>query len=214
MTETAKAVEDDFYKDYFVVDQSGSENFVADTAKANYLREKEVERIVKQKDYSATFLFCMIGWFVVFLILFYLSYDTLTLKHFIYASIPLIVVLVISPLYRKYSIRRANADLDKAYSVERIIEMKEKNFKFPSTVAYISRVYKEKGKFTLLDMVVAKKYVEDKIKQTEIEYAKNSQTNKGTVELIAAYKEELKTIHFQCAYISSYIYEHSYYDQN
>ncbi|WP_139161896.1 hypothetical protein [Acinetobacter baumannii] len=214
MSEIVKANDGDFYKDYFVVGQSGSEELVTDITKANYFREKEVERIVNHKDLSGVILFCSIIGFVVFLILYYLSYDTLTLKSFLYASIPVFLVLVIRPLYRLYSIRRANADLDRTYRVEGIIKMKEEVFKFPSTVEYISKVYREKGELTLLDMIIAKKYVEAKIKQTEIEYAKNPQIKNGTVKLIEEYKEEAKRIHIQCAYLSSYIYEHSYYSNN
>lgn len=211
MSEIVKANDGDFYKDYFVVGQSGSEELVTDITKANYFREKEVERIVNHKDLSGVVLFFSIIGFAVFLILYYLSYDTLTLRSFLYASVPVFLVLVIRPLYRIYAIRRANADLDHVYNVEKIIAMKEKVFKFPSTVEYISKVYREKGELTLLDMVIAKKYVEDKIKQTEIEYAKNTQIKNGTVELIEEYKEEAKRIHIQCTYISSYIYKDSYY---
>lgn len=178
----------------------------SDAIKASLVRQKEVDRVVKDNDlfFTSIYLFVSIIIFLGLLVYFFMSKDGLTLSRFILTLIPIFSVQALRPFYRFYAAHRANVDLDQAYSVQRIAVIRDSLVAFPSIAEYVSKVFAETGKFTLLDMAVAKHHIEDKIDRSKIEYAKG-----GKLDQVALKKDEdeLYIVTEHCFYLSSYVFE-------
>lgn len=178
----------------------------SDAIKASLVRQKEVDRVVKDNDlfFTSVYLFVSIIIFLGLLVYFFMSKDGLTLSRFIITLIPIFSVQALRPFYRFYAAHRANVDLDQAYSVQRIAEIKDSMVAFPSITEYVSKVFAETGKFTLLDMAVAKNHIEDRIDRSRIEYAKGGKLNQVALKKD---EDELEVVTEHCLYLSSYVFE-------